>query len=485
MKLSDHYQTKGMFFAGQWHNGKEGGRIAVNSPATEELLGEIPQATVPDIVAAVESASEGLRNMRKLTAWERSALLRKVAILVRERARLIGTLISQETGKPITQSLAEVIASAEAIDWFADEARRIFGLSYESRVPGDRYLVNFDPVGIVATFTPWNMPVLLLARKLGPALAAGCAVISRPSNEAAGCSMALLQCFIDSGFPIGAVNMLTGDPEVISNTLLAEPRIAKMSFTGSVPVGKQLIAQAAQTVKRVTMELGGHAPVIVHEDADIEAFVAAAVQAKFRMGGQICASPTRFYVHRSILDKVATGMAERTRALRIGDPLLDDTEVGPLATRRRRTAVEQLVEDAVDSGARLMAGGRKPDAMERGFFYMPTVLSEVPAHARAMVEEPFGPIALVNGFDSVDEVIDEANNLPFGLAAYVYTRSLKLAHMTTGRLQAGVIGVNTFVAASAETPFGGMKESGYGREGGPFAIRDYLESKFINLSMPA
>jgi succinate-semialdehyde dehydrogenase/glutarate-semialdehyde dehydrogenase len=423
--------------------------------------------------------------MRKLTAWERSALLRKVAILVRERAREIATLISEETGKPITQSLGEANASAEAIDWFADEARRIFGLSYESRVPGDRYLVNFDPVGIVATFTPWNMPVLLLARKLAPALAAGCAVISRPSNEAAGCTMALFQCFIDAGFPQGALNMLTGHPEIITNTLLAEPRIAKMSFTGSVPVGKQLIAQAAQTVKRVTMELGGHAPVIVHEDADIDAFVAAAVQAKFRNGGQICASPTRFYVHRSILDKVAAGLAERTRALRVGDPLRDETEVGPLATRKRRTAIEQLVDDAVDSGARLMAGGRKPDTMERGFYYLPTILAEVPAKARAMFDEPFGPMALVNGFDSVDDVIEEANSLPFGLAAYVYTRSLKLAHMTTDRLQAGVIGVNTFVASTAETPFGGMKESGFGREGGPFAIRDYLESKFINLSMPA
>ena len=485
MKHTDHYQSKGMFFSGRWHYAKERERIAISSPSTEELLGEIPQATVLDVAAAVDSASEGLRNMRKLTAWERSALLRKVAILVRERARLIGTLITEETGKPITQSMGEANAAAEAIDWFADEARRIFGLSYESRVPGDRYIVNFDPVGIVATFTPWNMPVLLLARKLAPALAAGCAAISRPSNEAAGCTMALFQCFIDAGFPLGAVNMLTGHPEIIANNLLAEPRVAKMSFTGSVPVGKQLIAQAAQSVKRVTMELGGHAPVIVHEDADIDAFVAAAVQAKFRNGGQICASPTRFYVHRAIHDKVAVGLAAGTRALRVGDPLRDETEVGPLATRKRRVAVEQLVDDALGNGATLMAGGRKPDAMERGFFYLPTVLAEVPPSARAMSEEPFGPLALVNGFESVDEVIEQANGLPFGLAAYVYTRSLKLAHMTTDRLQAGVIGVNTFVASTAETPFGGMKESGFGREGGPFAIRDYLEPKFINLSMPA
>ncbi len=485
MKYADHYQAKGMFFQGQWRFDKARGRIALTSPATEELLGEIPQAVAEDVTGAVDSAADGLRNMGKLTAWERSALLRKASLLVRERAHLIGTLISEETGKPITQSLAEANASAEAVDWFADEARRVFGLSYESRVPGDRYLVNFAPVGIVATFTPWNMPVLLLARKLAPALAAGCAVISRPSNEAAGATMALFQCFIDAGFPSGAVNLLTGHPEVIASGLLSEPRVAKMSFTGSVPVGKQLIAQAAQTVKRVSMELGGHAPVIVHEDADIDAFVAAAVQAKFRNGGQICASPTRFYVHRSIAGKVTAGFAQRTQALRVGDPLREDTEVGPLATHKRRAAVAELVDDAVGGGARLLAGGRRPDAGERGFFYMPTVLADVSPEARAMLEEPFGPLAMVNAFDSVDEVIAQANSLPFGLAAYVYTRSLKLAHMSTDRLEAGVIGVNTFVASTAETPFGGMKESGYGREGGPFAIRDYLEQKFINLSMPA
>jgi succinate-semialdehyde dehydrogenase/glutarate-semialdehyde dehydrogenase len=484
MTHTDHYRSKGMLYDGRWQQGTGNERIAVISPATERLLGEIPQATAADIAAAIDSAGAGLRSMRNITAWERSALLRSAAALVRERARHIATLIADETGKPITQSLGEALSAAEAIDWFADEARRIFGLSYESRIPGDRYLVNFEPVGIVATFTPWNMPVLLLSRKLGPALAAGCAVISRPSNEAAGCTMALLDCFIDAGFPAGAVNLLTGSPDIITDTLLADPRIAKMSFTGSVPVGKRLIAQAAQTVKRVTMELGGHAPVIVHEDADIDAFVNAAVQAKFRNAGQICASPTRFFIHRSILDRVVSGMAERTKVLRVGDPLRDDTEVGPMATKRRRVAVEQLVDDAVGCGATLNAGGCRPTALEHGYFYLPTILSNVPAQALAMRDEPFGPIALVNGFDSVDQVIEEANSLPFGLAAYVFTRSLKHAHATTAQLQAGVIGVNTFVAATAETPFGGLKESGYGREGGPFAIRDYLESKFINLSMP-
>jgi succinate-semialdehyde dehydrogenase/glutarate-semialdehyde dehydrogenase len=485
MRHKDHYQAKGLFFAGQWQQGEGKDRIQVVSPSTEEVLGEIPQATSADIAAAIDSACAGLKSMRKLTAWERSALLRKAAALVRERARSIAVLAAEETGKPITQALGEANAAAEAIDWYADEARRIFGLSYESRIPGDRYLVHFDPVGVVATFTPWNMPVLLLSRKLAPALAAGCAVISRPSNEAAGCTMALVQCFIDAGFPVGAVNVLTGHPDIIAHDLLADSRVAKMSFTGSVPVGKQLIAQAAQTVKRVTMELGGHAPVIVHEDADIDAFVTAAVQAKFRNAGQICASPTRFYIHRSILDKVVAGMAERTNALRVGDPLRDDTEMGPMTTRKRRTSVEQLVDDAVGAGAKLIAGGSQPKGMEKGFFYSPTILTEVPLSARAMVEEPFGPMALINGFESVDHVIEQSNSLPFGLAAYVYTRSLKLAHRTTDQLQAGVIGVNTFTASTAETPFGGMKESGFGREGGPFAIRDYLESKFINLSMPA
>jgi succinate-semialdehyde dehydrogenase/glutarate-semialdehyde dehydrogenase len=473
-----------MYYAGGWQQGETRQRIALVDPATEEILGEIPQATSADIAAAVGSADSGLRSMRKLSAWERSSLLRKAAALVRERAQSIARIVSKEIGKPIGEAVGEVNASAEAIDWFADEARRIFGLSYESRIPGDRYLVHFDPVGIVATFTPWNFPVLLLARKIAPALAAGCAVISRPSNEGAGCSMALVECFIDAGFPVGAINFLTGHPENIAQELLADSRVAKISFTGSVPVGKQLIAQAAQTVKRVTMELGGHAPVIVHEDADIDAFIAQAVQAKFRNAGQVCASPTRFYIHRSVLDKVVTGFAERAKTLRVGDPLRAETEIGPLATKKRRTSIEKLVDDAITAGATLNAGGRQPANMERGFYYLPTVLSDVPAQALALHEEPFGPLALVNGFESFDEAIEQANALPFGLCAYVFTRSLKQAHLSSDRLQAGVIGVNTFTASTAETPFGGMKESGFGREGGPFAIRDYLEPKFINLSMP-
>lgn len=485
MTHADLYRSRGMYYAGRWQQGQGADRIALISPATEGALGEIPQATSADVSAAVESACAGLRAMRAVPAWERSALLRKAAILVRERARSIGLLVANETGKPIVQAIGEANAAAESIEWFAGEACRVFGLSYESRIPGDRYLVNFAPVGVVAAFTPWNFPLLLLARKLAPALAAGCSFISRPSNEGAGCTMALIECFIDAGFPVGAVNLLTGNPEIIAQDLMADPRVAKISFTGSVPVGKQLIAQAAQTVKRVSMELGGHAPVIVHEDADVDAFIAAAVQAKFRNAGQVCASPTRFYIHRSMLGKVVAGMSERTKLLRTGDPLRDDTEVGPLATQRRRASVAALVEDAVAAGATLNAGGRQPDAMTRGFYYLPTILSGVPESARAMQEEPFGPIALISDFESVDDVIERANGLPFGLCAYVFTRSLRHAHTTADRLQVGVIGVNTFTASTAETPFGGMKESGFGREGGPFAIRDYLESKFINLSMPS
>jgi succinate-semialdehyde dehydrogenase/glutarate-semialdehyde dehydrogenase len=351
-----------MYYAGRWQQGQGTERIALISPANESVLGEIPQATSADVAAATERACAGLRAMRLVPAWERSALLRNAAALLRERARSIGLLVANEIGKPIAQATGEANAAAEAIEWFAGEASRIFGLSYESPVPGDRYRVNFAPVGVVAAFTPWNFPLLLLARKLAPTLAAGCSFISRPSHEGAGCTMALIECFIDAGFPVGAGNLLTDNPEIIAQDLMADPRVAKISSTGSVPVGKQLIAQAAQTVKRVSMELGGHAPVIVHEDTDVDALIAAAVQAKFRNAGQVCASPTRFYIHRSVLGKAVAGMAERTKLLRVGDPLRDDTEVGPLATQRRCASVAALVEDAVAAGATLNAGGRQPDA---------------------------------------------------------------------------------------------------------------------------
>lgn len=484
MELQDLYTSHGQFIGGAWRPGSESASAMIN-PATEIALGEMKPAGAAQVTEAIAAAYEARASMRALTAWNRSALLRRAATLINERAEALGRLVALETGKPVRQAVGEAKASAESVDWFADEARRVFGMSYESRVKGDRYLVHMEPLGVVAAFVPWNFPLLLLARKMAPALAAGNTLVIRPSSEAAGATMALIKCFEDAGFPKGAINLVVGRPVEVTPTIMNDPRVAKVSFTGSVPIGRQIVEQSAITLKRVSMELGGHAPVIVHADADIDAFAAMAAPAKFRNAGQVCASPTRFYVHESIAKEVEEKLVAATRALRVGSPLDDATDLGPLTTRRRRDAIEQMVDNAVSGGSRVLSGGMRPRGMERGYFYEPTWLTQLQPDAAVLNDEPFGPLGTLTTFSTLDEVVTEANRLPFALAAYVFTRSLAKTHATVDRLEAGVIGVNTFVAATAETPFGGSKDSGYGREGGPHAIRDYLDTKFVNVAMPA
>ena len=483
MELQDLYTSHGQFIGGAWRPGSESASAMIN-PATEIALGEMKPAGAAQVTEAIAAAYEARASMRALTAWNRSALLRRAATLINERAEALGRLVALETGKPVRQAVGEAKASAESVDWFADEARRVFGMSYESRVKGDRYLVHMEPLGVVAAFVPWNFPLLLLARKMAPALAAGNTLVIRPSSEAAGATMALIKCFEDAGFPKGAINLVVGRPVEVTPTIMNDPRVAKVSFTGSVPIGRQIVEQSAITLKRVSMELGGHAPVIVHADADIDAFAAMAAPAKFRNAGQVCASPTRFYVHESIAKEVEEKLVAATRALRVGSPLDDATDLGPLTTRRRRDAIEQMVDNAVSGGSRVLSGGMRPRGMERGYFYEPTWLTQLQPDAAVLNDEPFGPLGTLTTFSTLDEVVTEANRLPFALAAYVFTRSLAKTHATVDRLEAGVIGVNTFVAATAETPFGGSKDSGYGREGGPHAIRDYLDTKFVNVAMP-
>jgi succinate-semialdehyde dehydrogenase/glutarate-semialdehyde dehydrogenase len=483
MELQNLYSSHGQFIAGEWCVGTESASPMVN-PATELVLGTVNLAGTAQVSNAIEAAFATRSTMRALTGWNRSALLRRAATLINERAEALGRLVALETGKPIRQAVGEAKASAESVDWFSDEARRVFGMSYESRVKGDRYLVHMEPLGVVAAFVPWNFPLLLLARKMAPALAAGNTLVIRPSNEAAGATMALIKCFEDAGFPKGTINLVVGHPANITPIIMKDPRVAKVSFTGSVPIGRQIVEQSALTLKRLSMELGGHAPVIVHSDADIDAFAALAAPSKFRNAGQVCASPTRFYVHESIAREVEQKLIIATRALRVGSPLNDATDLGPLTTLRRRNAVEKMVEDALSGGARVLSGGTRPRNMERGYFYEPTWLTQLNPASSVLNDEPFGPIGTLATFSTLDEVIAEANRLPFALAAYVFTRSLAKSHATIERLEAGVIGVNSFVASTAETPFGGSKDSGYGREGGPHAIRDYLDTKFVNLAMP-
>lgn len=483
MKLQDLYTSHGQFIDGSWRQGSEGASAMIN-PATELSLGDMRPVGAAQVTESIAAAYKARDSMRALTAWNRSALLRRAAALINERAETLGQLVALETGKPIRQAVGEAKASSESVDWFADEARRVFGMSYESRVKGDRYLVHMEPLGVVAAFVPWNFPLLLLARKMAPALAAGNTLVIRPSSEAAGATMALVKCFEDAGFPKGSINLVIGRPADITPTIMNDPRVAKVSFTGSVPIGRHIVEQSAITLKRVSMELGGHAPVIVHADADIDAFAAMAAPGKFRNAGQVCASPTRFYVHESIAKEVEEKLIVATRSLRVGSPLDDATDLGPLATRRRRDAIEQMVDNAVSGGGRVLSGGMRPRGLEQGYFYEPTWLTDLHADASVLNDEPFGPIGTLATFSTLDQVASEANRLPFALAAYVFTRSLAKTHATVDRLQAGVIGVNTFVAATAETPFGGSKDSGFGREGGPHAIRDYLDTKFVNVAMP-
>ncbi|MES2784174.1 MAG: NAD-dependent succinate-semialdehyde dehydrogenase [Pseudomonadota bacterium] len=484
MELQQLYESHGQLIGGEWQPGA-GSDAQAQNPATEAVLGHYRNAQAQQVRGAIDAAYAARGAMRALTAWQRSTLLRRAAALVQERAEQIGRIVAVETGKPVRQAVGEAVASAESLDWFADEARRIFGMSYESRVKGDRYLVHYEPLGVVAAFVPWNFPLLLLARKMAPALAAGNTLVIRPSSEAAGATMALVQCFVDAGFPAGAVNLVVGRPAEVTPTIMDDPRVAKVSFTGSVPVGRQIVEASARTLKKVSMELGGHAPVIVHADADLDVFAKLAAGGKFRNAGQVCASPTRFYIHASILEEATAKLAAATKALRLGSPLDDGTDLGPLTTSKRRDAVERLIDDAVSGGARVLAGGARPSEQQRGWFYEPTWLLEPREDSAVMNDEPFGPVGTITPFATMDEVVAQANRLPFALAAYVFTRSLRKTHETVDRLEAGVIGVNTFVAATAETPFGGSKDSGFGREGGPTAIRDYLDTKFINVALPA
>lgn len=455
-------------------------RFAVINPANEDVLGEAPSAGAEEAAAAVEAAQRALSVWRSTSAFERSNVLRRVAALIRERLIELATLTTMEVGKPLAESRIEVTAAAEYFEWAAEETRRIPGYSREGRVPESRYDVTYGPVGVVLALTAWNYPVILPARKLAMALAAGCTVIVRPAEEAPACATALVQCCHDAGLPAGAVNLLLGAPEAIVEPLMANPIVRKVSFTGSVRVGQILIRQSAQTVKRLTMELGGHAPFVVLKDADMAKTVAAATMGKFRNSGQVCTAPSRFYVESSVCDEFTEKMAALARAIRVGDGMEDGVQMGPLTTKRQRDHAERLVEDARKKGAKVVCGGARPREFNRGYFYEPTILTEVPPDASVMSDEPFTPIAAVIPFTNVDDAVRQANSLEAGLAAYVFSRSTGAAEEVASRLEAGVIGINTVAVAAPEAPFGGVKASGFGSEGGVEGVREYLTPKFVH-----
>ncbi len=472
------YPDVQLLIDGAW-TGAEGGRsLEVVNPASGEVNGTVAHASRADLDRALEAAEKGFKAWRKVSAYDRSKLMRRAADLLRDRADGIARLMTLEQGKPLAEAKGETLAGADVIDWFAEESRRAYGRVIPARAEGIYQLVVKEPVGPVAAFTPWNFPINQVVRKLSAALAAGCSIIVKAPEETPASPAELIRCFVDAGVPAGVVNLVYGVPAEISEYLIPHPVIRKISFTGSTAVGKQLAALAGAHMKRVTMELGGHAPAIVFDDADVETAVKILSANKLRNAGQVCISPTRFLVQEGVYAQFVDGFTARLKAAKVGDGLDAATSMGPLANPRRVAAMDAFIGDAVKHGAKLRAGGERIG--NKGNFYQPTVLTDVPMEARIQNEEPFGPVAVISPFKGFDDVVAEANRLPFGLASYAYTRSAKTANAIAAAVEAGMMSINHHGLALPEVPFGGVKDSGYGSEGGSEAIEAYLNTKFVS-----
>lgn len=462
---------------GTWRHAQDNRRIAVLNPATEEVIGHVAHASRADLDAALAAAERGFAVWKATSAYDRAALMRKAAQILRERVPALAEVLTLEQGKPKAQSLAELTGSADIIDWFAEEARRTYGQVIPARAAGVFQVTIKDPVGPVAAFTPWNFPVSQVVRKLSAALATGCSIIVKAPEETPASPAGLLDCFVAAGIPNGVIGLLFGAPAEISEYLIPHPVIRKISFTGSTPIGKQLAALAGLHMKRCTMELGGHAPVMVFDDADIDTAVTLMAGHKFRNAGQVCVSPTRFLVQDGVADRFIDGFAAAARQIKVGSGLEADVAMGPLANPRRIPAIEDMIEDALQKGARLVTGGRRIG--NKGWFYEPTVLADVPNDAKIMNDEPFGPVAIINRFRATDEALAEANRLPYGLAAYAFTASSATSERLRAGVRAGMLSINHLGLGMPEVPFGGVGDSGYGTEGGSDAVDSYLDTRFV------
>lgn len=464
---------------GEWIGVGDRATHDVVDPSTGRTIGALPLATHDDLDRAIDAAAAGYNLWRATSVDERAAVLAGAARLLRERADHIATIATMEQGKPIAEAKGELAYTAALVDFYAAEARRNYGRVL-MRPPGARSIVVREPVGPSVAFCPWNFPILNPARKLAPALAAGCSMIVKPPEEAPGSALEVVRCFLDAGLPPQVVSVVFGVPDVVSRHLIASPVIRKISFTGSVPVGKHLMKLAADGMKRTTMELGGHSPVLVFDDCDLDKTVAMVAAFKFRNAGQVCISPTRFYVQEGIYERFVTAFAARAEAITLGSGLEAATTMGPLANPRRPDAIEAFVADARAAGARVATGGERTG--EGGFFFQPTILADVPIEARAMNEEPFGPLALVRPFATLDEAVEQANRLPFGLAAYCFTENGRRANLLGDALEAGMIGINGMGLSHVDAPFGGVKESGHGSEDGPEGMHAFMVTKAIHQS---
>lgn len=477
------YDSHGLFIAGEWRARGGADSLEITDPATGEVIGNAASASVADVEEAIASAERGLAQWRATPAWTRADLLHAAATSMQQRTEEAARRITLETGKPIAQARREWGLSCDQFRWYAEEARRIYGRIIESRAPGGRIEISHEPVGVSAAFTAWNFPAFLVARKIAPALAAGCAIIVRPSRETPGTAMLIVACLNEAGIPSDVVNLVVGPTSTTYAPIMASSRVRKVSLTGSTNVGQQMIRDAAATFKRTTMELGGNAPVIVFDDASLDSTLDLCVPVKYANGGQVCVTGDRFYVHESLHEKFVSGFTARAGALKLGHGLDESTQMGPLINQRRIDAMEAIISDARARGARIETGGVRPSGQNKGFFFAPTVISGLPDDALALAEENFGPIAAITPFSSDDEVYTRANSTEMGLAAYVFTRNPARMREASARLESGMVGINSFALAAAEAPFGGIKASGMGREGGSEGIEDYLNVKLTQVTV--
>ncbi|HET9902502.1 MAG TPA: NAD-dependent succinate-semialdehyde dehydrogenase [Xanthobacteraceae bacterium] len=472
------YPDTSLFIDGAWSASTSGRTISVLNPATGDEIGKVAHADRSDLDRALKAAHKGFQVWKKYSAFDRYKIMRKAADYVRAHADSIATIMTVEQGKPLAEAKGETLLAGDLIDWFAEEGRRTYGRTIPARADGVQQLVFKEPVGPVAAFTPWNFPINQAVRKISCALASGCSIILKGPEETPASCAELVKAFAEAGVPEGVVNLVYGVPAEISEYLIPHPIIRKVTFTGSTAVGKHLASLAGRHMKRITMELGGHAPAIVFEDADIDTAVKILSANKFRNAGQVCVAPTRFLIQEKVYDQFVAKFTDVAKAIKVGNGLDKDTRMGPLAHARRVDAIEGFVSDAVEKGAKLQTGGKRIG--NKGYFYEPTVLTDVPLDARIMNEEPFGPVAAFRPFDTFENVVKEANRLDYGLAAYAYTKSQKTAEAIGAAIESGMVSINHHGLALPEVPFGGVKDSGFGSEGGAEALEAYMNFKFVS-----
>jgi succinate-semialdehyde dehydrogenase / glutarate-semialdehyde dehydrogenase len=472
-----------MYIDGQWCGARDGKTLAVINPADESVLAEVAYGGRAEAERAIEAAARAFPAWRALSVYDRAKVLKKTAELMRDRADRIARALTQEQGKPLVEAKTEVLHAADTFEWFAEEGKRSYGRIIPPTNVAKRYYVIKHPVGVVGTITPWNFPAALPSRKIAPALAAGCTVVSRPAEQTPLTLILMFECLADAGVPAGVANLVMGPARPIADALFENQAVRKISFTGSTEVGKELIRRSADQVKRLSLELGGHAPLIVFPDADVSQVAQAAVIGKFRNNGQVCIAPSRFYIHEKISKDFTDAAVELARALKLGNGLEPGVQVGPMFEAKALEKTSALIDDARGKGANILTGGGPSKRFDRGYWFEPTVIREVRGEMKIMTDEPFAPVMPLLDFDKLDDVIAAANNTPYGLAAYVFTNDLTVATRMAEGLEAGIIGVNDPVPATPQCPFGGMKESGVGRELGIEGLDAYFETKYVSVGL--